>query len=339
MSLFDLDLYELGVRADKIREEKHGKFAYYVKNIQLNCTNICVYKCNFCAYRKGNINDKDAYYMTVADAAKYVETYIDEIDEIHMTGGIPADMKLSYYVELLRELKSMNSKVTIKGLTAVEIDFFSKREHLSYAEVLRELKKAGLDMLPGGGAEIFDEEIRSQICPGKLSAQKWLEIIETAHKEGITSNATMLYGHIEKTVHRERHLEMLRELQERTNGFNAFIALRFHPKNTMYEHIKQSTAVEDLKTIAVSRIILDNIPHIKGYWVMLGEKVAQASLLYGADDLDGTIVRERITHAAGATSKVGLTESDMIDLIRTAGFIPVRRDSYYNHIEEFHQSA
>ncbi len=332
MNLFTQPLHDLATQANKIRVAKHGTKSYFVRNIQLNCTNICIYDCLFCAYKRKSGED-GAYFMSVDDAVEYVATNAGDAVEIHMTGGIPANITLDYYVELLGALKKNFPDKAIKGLTCVEIDVFARRARLDYATVLRTLKTAGLDMLPGGGAEIFAPHVRNKICKGKLSADEWLNITEIAHNEGIRSNATMLFGHIESYDDRMNHLEQLRELQHKTNGFNAFIPLTFHPQNTQLDHIKKSTAVDQLKTIAVSRIVLDNISHIKGYWVMLGESIAQMSLYYGADDLDGTIVKERITHAAGATSREGLSGDDMVFLIQSAGLTPVERDAYYNELK------
>lgn len=334
MNLFNHSLHDLALRANKIRTEKHGSKSYFVRNIQLNCTNICIYDCLFCAYKRKS-GEEGAYFMSVDDAVEYVGQNAGDAVEIHMTGGIPANITLDYYVELLAALKQNFPEKAIKGLTCVEVDVFAKRSRLDHGEVLRSLKKAGLDMLPGGGAEIFATDVRNQICKGKISADEWLRITEIAHNEGIRSNATMLFGHVESYDHRMNHLERLRDLQHKTQGFNAFIPLTFHPQNTQLSHIKKATAVDQLKTIAVSRIVLDNIDHIKGYWVMLGESIAQMSLYYGADDLDGTIVKERITHAAGATSREGLSAEDMVFIIKSAGLTPVERDAYYNELKTY----
>jgi aminodeoxyfutalosine synthase len=223
----------------------------------------------------------------------------------------------------------------IKAFSAVEIDYFASISGLSAKEVLIRLKKSGLEMMPGGGAEIFDPEVRSVICPEKIPAERWLEIHELAHANGIMTNATMLYGHVEKSWHKMKHLESIRALQEKTGGFLAFIPLSFHPENTFLSEIMPSTGVEDLKTIAVSRIVLDNVPHIKAYWVMLGEKTAQIALRFGADDLDGTIIKENITHAAGASSSEGLTVDELAGFVKSAGLTAVERDAFYNELQVY----
>jgi len=251
---------------------------------------------------------------------------------VHMVGSLHPSFKFDYYLALVREIKSHFPGVAIKAFTPVEIDYFSKISGKSVEKVLLDLKDAGLDMMPGGGAEIFAEEVRNKICPEKISGKRWLEIMEIAHLNGIKTNATMLYGHLESEDDIIDHLMRLKKLQAKTNGFNAFVPLAFHPTNTFLSYLRPATGVKDLKITAISRIILDNIPHIKAYWVMLGEKTSQVALNFGADDMDGTIVKERITHSAGAKIKEGLTEEDLIYMIKSAGFTPVERDSFYNEV-------
>ncbi len=308
-NLFKEDFLVTGEKADALRQKMWGKKVFYVNNLHINYTDICVSKCRFCAFAKDE-GDETAVFMDVDDPSK----------------------KFSYYTDMVKGLKTAFPEKTIKGFSAVEIDYFASISGLSLTEVLRKLKSAGLEMMPGGGAEIFEPRVRKEICPEKIPAERWLEVHETAHKEGILTNATMLYGHIETGEEKMRHLEKIRNLQEKTGGFLAFIPLSFHPQNTFLSHIKPATGIEDLMTAAVSRLVLDNVPHIKAYWVMLGEKTAQVALRFGADDLDGTIIKENITHAAGATSSAGLTEDELKNMIISAGLEPVKRDAFYRTI-------
>ncbi|MGA1861845.1 aminofutalosine synthase MqnE [Deferribacter thermophilus] len=326
------DLIELGKKANKIKEEKWGKKVFFIKNIHLNYTNICVSKCKFCAFAKDE-GDDSSYAMSIDEVVNYIAEKGSEANEIHIVGGLHPHKKFEFYVDMVKSIKYHFPNKAIKAFSAVEIDYFTKISGLSVSEVLKRLKKAGLDMMPGGGAEIFEPKVRKVICPEKISGDRWLEIMEVAHKEGVMTNATMLYGHIESLDDKIRHLEKIRELQEKTKGFVAFIPLSFHPENTFLKNLKPSTGVEDLKVIALSRIILENVPHIKAYWVMLGEKTAQVALKFGADDLDGTIVKERITHSAGAKSKEGLTIDELVFMIKSANLIPVERDSFYNELK------
>uniref|UniRef100_UPI0023528DEC CofH family radical SAM protein n=1 Tax=Flexistipes sinusarabici TaxID=2352 RepID=UPI0023528DEC len=240
-----------------------------------------------------------------------------------------------FYVNMLTEIKRNFPEKTIKAFSAVEIDYFSKLSSVSVEKVLLKLKNAGLEMMPGGGAEIFSPGVRKQICPEKISGDRWLEIMETAHNNGIKTNATMLFGHLENNEDRIEHLEKIRDLQERTGGFVAFIPLEFHPENTFLSHKQPPTGVDDLKTIAVSRIVLENVPHIKAYWVMLGVKLAQIALYFGADDLDGTVTKENITYAAGKKSERALSLKELTSMIKSAGFNPVERDSFYNAVKRY----
>lgn len=332
--LFDIDFLELGIRADRIRQQKWGKKTFFVKNIHLNYTNICVSKCRFCAFAK-DTGDEGSYIYETDEMLRYIEQKGEEAVEIHIVGGLHPDRPFSFYTDSLAALKSAYPEKVIKAFSAVEIEYFSSISGMSSSDVLKALQKAGLEMMPGGGAEIFDPEVRSVICPEKISADEWLRIHETAHDLGIKTNATMLYGHIETSVHKMRHLETIRNLQEKTGGFLAFIPLAFHPENTFLSDIYPSTGVEDLRTIAVSRIVLDNVPHIKAYWVMLGEKTAQIALRFGADDLDGTIIKENITHAAGASSSEGLSVETLVDFVASANLIAVERDAFYNEIKTY----
>lgn len=329
---FDSDFHTLIDRADKIRQNKWGKKVFFVRNLHLNYTNICVSHCKFCAFAK-NKNDDGSYNMTADDAVRYVAERGEDAVEIHMVGGLHPDYPFEYYVDMVSALKSNFPDKTIKSFSAVEIDYFSKISDLSVAEVLERLKKAGVDMMPGGGAEIFAEEVRNKICPEKIPASRWLEIHETAHKSGLNTNATMLYGHLESDEDKFNHLLALRDLQEKTGGFSAFIPLSFQPDNTFLSGRPYATGLEDIKTVACARIVLENIPHIKAYWVMLGHKTAQIALRAGADDLDGTIVRENIAQAAGGKTDDAMTAEQLVFMVKSAGMTPVERDSFYREIE------
>lgn len=333
-NLFDIDFLELGIEADRIRQQKWGRKTFFVRNLHLNYTNICVSKCRFCAFAK-DVGDDGAYIFELDQMVDYVAEKGKDAREIHIVGGLHPDKPFSFYTDALSALKQAYPEKVIKAFSAVEIEYFSAISGKSNREVLEALQKSGLEMMPGGGAEIFDPEVRNVICPEKIPAEKWLDVHELAHGMGIKTNATMLYGHVEKPEHKMKHLESIRNLQEKTGGFLAFIPLSFHQENTFLSDIYPSTGVEDLKTIAVSRIILDNVPHIKAYWVMLGEKTAQIALRFGADDLDGTIIKENITHAAGATSSEGLTVESLVDFVESAGLVAVERDAFYNEIKTY----
>ncbi|ADD68606.1 Radical SAM domain protein [Denitrovibrio acetiphilus DSM 12809] len=333
-NLFDIDFLELGVKADRIRQRMWGKKTFFVKNLHLNYTNICVSKCRFCAFQKDEGED-GAYIFEIDHMLRYVAEKAPDACEIHIVGGLHPSKPFSFYTDAVSALKSAYPEKTIKAFSAVEIAYFAGISGLSENDVLKKLKKAGLEMMPGGGAEIFDPEVRNIICPEKITAEHWQRIHETAHENGIFTNATMLYGHIEKDEHIMRHLDSVRNLQEKTGGFLAFIPLAFHPENTFLSDLFPATGVDDLKTIAVSRIMLENVPHIKAYWVMLGEKTAQTALRFGADDLDGTIIKENITHAAGAKSSEGLVVDTLVDIVSSAGLTAVERDAFYNEIKVY----
>jgi len=325
------DLFTLGRLASHMTEKRHGKNAYFVVNRHINPTNICVNRCRFCAFSRSK-GEKGAFALTVdeilsklGEAAKGGHP----IREVHIVGGLHPDWPFDYYIERIAAIRKKFPSLHIKAFTAVEIDYFSRISGLSVREVIERLKDKGLGAMPGGGAEIFAEEVRERLCPEKISGQRWLDIHKTAHLCGIPTNATMLYGHIENYEDRVDHLLRLRQLQDITGGFQAFIPLAYHPKNTEMGG-SYSSGIDDLKTTALSRMILDNIPHIKAYWIMLGEKIAQLALLFGADDLDGTIIEEKITHSAGAISSEGLTRDELRNLITKAGKRPVERDAFYH---------
>ncbi len=328
------DLIGLGALADAARRAKNGDQAFYVVNRHLNYSNVCVNRCAFCAFWRGP-QAEDAYTLSPAQAAAQAAEEPElGIDEFHIVGSCHPDLPLDYYLELLRAVKKARPRAALKAFTPVEIDHFARLSGLPVRQVLGLLQEAGLEAMPGGGAEIFAPKPRAKLCPRKISGQRWLEICGQAHGLGIPTNATMLYGHIENAAERVDHLLALREQQDRSGGFNAFIPLAFHPQNTVLDELEPTTALDDLRVIATARLILDNFPHIKAYWVMLGEKLAQVALSFGADDLDGTIVEERITHSAGATSAKGLSERRLRSMIQAAGFTPVRRDCFYHPVEE-----
>jgi len=327
------DLIGVGRIADHVRRKQHGNKAYYVYNQHINYTNICINRCLFCAYARNN-GEKDAFTFSIEDVKAQLLKRIDEpVRELHIVGGLNPSLPFQYYIDLIKTVKKIRPEATIKAFTAVEIDYIAKISSLSINETIAELKNAGLSMTPGGGAEVMSARVRNKLFPRKIDSAKWLEIMESLHSAGITSNATMLYGHIETIEERVQHLIKLRKLQDKTNGFSAFIPLAFHSKNTKLPRIPQTTAFDDLKSIAAARLMLDNFDHIKAYWVMIGEKLAQTALSFGADDLDGTIIEEKITHMAGAKSAKGLSPSNIKHLIASAGFEPVERDSFYNPVD------
>ncbi len=326
------DLVALGMMADKARQRRHGRKAFYIYNQHLNYTNICKNRCLFCAYAKDK-GDEGAYCFSLADVEKAITDRLDQpVNELHIVGGLNPDLDLDYYIGLLETVKRIRPDVHVKAFTCVEIDYLAGTAGLSAAEVVARLKAAGLDMMPGGGAEVLSERVHKKLFPRKIGRERWLETVAEVHNSGVTTNATMLYGHIETVEERVDHLIALRDVQDRTGGFSAFIPLAFHSENTRLSSIPPTTAVDDLKNIAAARLMLDNFDHIKAYWVMIGEKLAQVALSFGADDLDGTIIEEKITHTAGAKSAKGLAVKEMTRMIEEAGFIPTQRDSFYREI-------
>lgn len=330
------ELLIIGYMADLVRKRKNGDYAYFIVNRHINHTNICANLCKLCAFGK-KAEDPEAYTMELDEVeAKAIECRDQKISEVHIVGGLNPDLKLSYFEEMLKRVRRALPDVVIKAFTAVEIDYFARTENLSVDEVLRSLMKAGLDSLPGGGAEIFSQRVRDKICEKKISGDRWLEVHESAHKLGMKTNATMLYGHVETVEERIDHLVKLRELQDRTGGFLAFIPLAFHPQNTGLEgmNLSRTTGYEDLKVLAIARLMLDNFDHIKAYWIMIGPKLAQVSLAFGVDDIDGTVVEERITHAAGADTGQSLTKNQLVKMIKAAGRLPAERDTLYKILKE-----
>ncbi len=328
------DISGIGRIADFARRRQHGNDAFFVYNQHINYTNLCINGCKFCAYSRDK-KAGDAFTLNIDDISlKILERINEPVRELHIVGGLNPALPFNYYIDLIKSIKELRPDATIKAFTAVEIDFIAQTSGLTLDETLARLIKAGLSMMPGGGAEIMSSRVREKLFPKKISAQRWLEVMAAAHKAGITSNATMLYGHIETNKERVNHLILLRELQDQTGGFSAFIPLAFHPQNTQLSHLHNTTACDDLKNIAIARLMLDNFDHIKAYWIMIGEKLAQIALSFGADDLDGTIIEEKITHMAGATSAKGLSREKIKRIISAAGFTPVERDSFYNPVME-----
>ena len=327
------DLISIGQLANMVKEKKSGNYAYFNVNRHINLTNICVSRCKFCAFSRDK-TDTDAYTMTIEDVLEAAQSAKNlDITEFHIVSGLHPDLPFNYYLEVIACLKETMPEVHIQAFTAVEIAYFAKIANLSIKEVLMKLKEAGLGSLPGGGAEILNHRVREAVCSKKATSDEWLEVMRTAHNLGLKSNATMLFGHIETLEERIDHLLTLRELQDETGGFQSFIPLPFHPQNTRLTNFKKPTAFENLKMLAVSRLVLDNFPHIKAFWIMLGLKVAQLSLLFGVDDLDGTVVEEKITHAAGAETNQSISREELLDLIFETGRIPVERDTLYNLIK------
>jgi len=326
------DLLALGRMATHVARKKNGNRVYFVQNMHINPTNICVNRCKFCAFSRSK-GEPGAYEMSIEDILNKARGAGKSVQELHIVSGLHPELPFEWYLDMLRSLKKELPKVHLKAFTAVEIDYLAKLSGLSLKDTLLKLKDAGLGSMPGGGAEIFDRDVRNTLCAEKISGERWLEVIKTAHGVGLKSNATMLYGHIETPEHRIDHLIKLRDLQDRTGGFQAFIPLSFHSQNTEIKKSAYTTGFDDLKTLAIARLMLDNFDHIKAYWVMLGEKIAQVSLSFGVDDLDGTVVEERIARAAGGTTDGSMTKDNIIYLIRQAGRTPVERDTVYHVVK------
>lgn len=326
------DLLAIGELANTVRERLNGDFCYYNVNTHLNPTNVCVYRCKFCAFRS-DLKGPRAYVMSDDEILeRAAEAHGRGVTEMHIVGGLHHQKEYEWYKHILELIRGAFPEIHLKAFTAVEIDWFGRLTGRPTKEILADLKEAGLGSLPGGGAEIFDRAVREQICEHKADAGNWLRIHKEAHEIGLKSNATMLYGHIENASHRIDHLIKLRELQDETGGFQTFIPLAFHPDNTNLPGIQKPSGMMDLKTMAISRLMLDNFPHIKAYWIMLGIETAQVALSFGADDLDGTVVHELIYHDAGADTPQVLTVEQICRLIREAGRVPVERDTLYNRI-------
>lgn len=329
------DLLAVGYLANLVRERKNGNNAYFIYNQHINYSNICTNLCKFCAFGK-DASSPLAYEMSIDDIRKKVEERLDEpITEIHMVGGIHPELPFSYYLDALSVIHEVRPEVHIQAFTCVEIAHLATLADMSVEDTLKELMAAGLGSIPGGGAEVFSPRIRAKTCEKKLSGEGWLEVAKTAHRLGLQSNATMLYGHIETIEERLEHLDMLRRAQDETGGFMTFIPLAFHPKNTEMADISRGSGIEDLKNIAVARCFLDNFPHIKAYWVMIGIKMAQVALSFGADDIDGTVKEEIITHMAGAETEQAQARRHLVRIIQEAGRVPMERDTLFNVIKSY----
>ncbi len=327
------DLLAVGWLANFVREKKHGNVTYFNVNRHINPTNVCVAHCKLCAFGRSP-DSPGAYNFALDEIYKRAGDGVAEgATEFHIVGGLHPDLPFEYYLTLIRGLKERFPQVHLKAFTMVEVGYYSRISKLSIRDTLLAMKNAGVDSLPGGGAEIFHPRVRKIICDHKVSGQRWLEIARTAHELGLRSNATMLYGHIETAEERVDHLLQLRATQDITHGFVTFIPLAFHPANTGLAHLPGPTGMDDLKAIAVSRLLLDNFDHIKAYWIMLTPRIAQVALRFGANDLDGTVVEEKIYHDAGATTPEFMTRAELERLIRAAGRVPVERDTLYNPVD------
>ena len=329
------DLPAVGWAANRLREERHGDVAYYLKNRHINYSNVCKYDCFFCSFYRSSADEEGAWEWTVEQVLEHVAPYRDSgLKEFHIVGGVHPSLPFDYYLDMLRALKEAHPDVSLKAFTAIEIAYFAELTGLSLRAVLEALKEAGLDMIPGGGAEVFADRVRYKVCREKADADRWFEVHETAHALGIPSNATLLYGHIETVEERVDHILRLRELQDRTRGLLSYVPLAYHPDNNRLAKLGAPTGADALMNVAVGRLLLDNVPHIKAYWIMLGVKPAQLALGFGANDIDGTVTWERIYHMAGAKTPEGMTEERLRQVIREAGRAPVERDAFYNTVRE-----
>jgi aminodeoxyfutalosine synthase len=334
------DVVAVGQLANRVRERLHGDRTYFNRNLRIEVTNVCVASCLFCSFAKLEEGMPGAHTMSLEEAWKELDDRRgDPPSEIHIVNGLHPTLPFQYYEDLLSGFKRRAPGVHLKCFTAVEIHFFAQLYGMGLRDVLERLRAAGLDSLPGGGAEIFHPDVRSRIARGKATGDEWLEVHRVAHALGMHSNATMLYGHIETFEHRVDHLLRLRELQDRTGGFLAFIPLAFHPGANGMKSLPAPTAVDSLRTVAVARLLLDNVPHIKAYWVSMTPEVAQMALRFGADDLDGTVVHETIYHSAGSRSPGAMSPGELVRLVREAGRVPVERDTLYNVVKEYGPSV
>jgi len=328
----------VGALANSFREKLHGDFTYFNRNFHIEPTNVCVFSCNFCSYSRLYAHKEEGWELTSDQMLDIVKSYDDKpVTEVHIVGGVHPKLNLAFFADLLRKIKEHRPSLHIKGFTAVELDYMFRKAKMTVEEGLSLLQKAGLNSLPGGGAEIFHPEIRDQICADKVDADGWLLIHETAHRLGMHSNATMLYGHIEKYAHRIDHMRRLRELQDKTGGFNTFIPLKFRNKDNDMSHIAESTIVEDMKMYAVARIYLDNFPHLKAYWPMLGRQNAQLSLSFGVNDIDGTIddTTKIYSMAGSEEQRPAMSTEQLVNLVTQANRKPVERDTLYNVVREY----
>src|SRR6201988_5286297 len=326
------DVLAVGWLANHVRERMHGDKTYFNVNRHINPTNVCVAACRLCAFGRKK-DSAGAYTMALEEAFETAASgYSEAVTEFHIVGGLHPDLPFQYFLDLVSGLKQRFPQVHLKAFTMVEVAYLAKRAKLSIAETLQQLKDAGVDSLPGGGAEIFADRVRHIICDHKIDGDQWLDTARAAHHIGLKSNATMLYGHIENEEDRVDHLLRLRAVQDDTHGFQTFIPLAFHPDNTPLEHLPRTTGLTDLRQIAVGRLLLDNFAHIKAYWQMMTAGIAQVALRFGADDIDGTVIEEKIYHDAGASTPQGMRRSDLIRLIREAGREPLERDTLYRPV-------
>jgi len=326
------DVLAIGWLANHVRERMHGNVAYFNVNRHINPTNVCVAACRLCAFGRKK-DAPGAYTMALEEAFQTAASgYSEAITEFHIVGGLHPDLPFEYFLDLIRGLKERFPLVHLKAFTMVEVAYLARRAKLTIRQTLEKMKEAGVDSLPGGGAEIFADRVRHIICDHKIDGDQWLETARIAHQIGLKSNATMLYGHVENDEDRVDHLLKLRALQDETGGFQTYIPLAFHPANTPLQHLFTTTGLRDIREIAVGRLVLDNFPHVKSYWQMVSPKIAQISLRFGADDIDGTVVEEKIYHDAGATTPQGLRRQDLIRLIKEAGREPVERDTLYRPV-------
>ncbi|HJQ98191.1 MAG TPA: aminofutalosine synthase MqnE [Candidatus Polarisedimenticolaceae bacterium] len=334
------ELMTVGALANVVRERKNGDAAYFVRNMHLNPTNVCTVDCKFCGFYRPYRHKEQGWTWDLEKALGEVKHNLsDAITEVHIVGGHNPDYPYEFYLDLLRGIHELKPDLHVKAFTCAEYDFFAKRFKKDVDRVLDDFKAAGVDSLPGGGAEVLVERVRREIYPKKISAERWLEVAKKAHQHGLRSNATMLYGHVETLEERIEHFCRLRALQDETGGFMCFIPLAFHPQNTELSHLPGPTGFDDLMTIAVARLMLDNFDHVKAYWIMISPRIAQIGLSMGADDIDGTVIEEKIVHMAGATTPVGLTVPELCRLIREAGRRPIQRDSIYRIVQHFDEPA
>jgi aminodeoxyfutalosine synthase len=334
------ELMAVGALANVVRERKNGDDAYFVRNMHLNPTNVCTVDCKFCGFYRPYRQKEQGWAWDLDRCFEEVRNRLDEpLTEVHIVGGHNPDYPYEFYTDLIRGIRELRPELHLKAFTAAEYDFFAKRFKKPLDEIYEDFKAAGLGSLPGGGAEVLVERVRQEIYRKKIPAERWLEVVRVAHEHGLRSNATMLYGHVERLDERIEHMCRLRALQDETGGFMCFIPLAFHPENTELAHLPGPTGFDDLMTVAVSRLMLDNFDHIKAYWIMITPRVAQTALNMGADCIDGTVVEEKIVHMAGAETPTGLSMEALLRLIRDAGRDPVQRDSLYNELRRFDRHA
>jgi aminodeoxyfutalosine synthase len=333
------ELLAVGAMANLVRERKNANATYFVRNMHLNPTNVCTVDCKFCGFYRPYKTKEEGWTWSLEKCLGEVRQYSSAITEVHIVGGHNPDYPYEFYLDLVRGIHEVRPDIHVKAFTAAEYDFFAKRFKKELDRVFEDFKAAGVNSLPGGGAEVLVERVRRELYPKKISAERWLEVSKAAHRHGFRSNATLLYGHVETLEERVEHLCRLRAAQDETGGFMCFIPLAFHPENTQLSHLPGPTGFDDLMTIAVSRLMLDNFDHVKAYWIMISPRIAQVGLNMGADDIDGTVVEEKIVHMAGAKTPVGLTVPELCRLVRDAGREPIQRDSVYNIVQRFDEPA